>query len=80
MPLSAQHNWALAEQRDISASRIQKEGSSDPGVPIDMAKKAPHQEKQLPEIRCISSSEVIGKGGQTKSAGKCRHVNYVYSS
>jgi len=45
-----------------------------------MAKKAPHQEKQLPEIRCISSSEVIGKGGQTKSAGKCRHVNYVYSS
>ena len=33
-------------------------GLSDPGVHIDMAEKAPHQEKQLPEIRCKRSSEV----------------------
>ncbi|QIG47257.1 hypothetical protein G5V57_05650 [Nordella sp. HKS 07] len=39
-------------------------GLRDPGVHIDMAKKAPHQERQLPEIRCKRSSEVIGKVGQ----------------
>jgi len=33
-------------------------GLSDPGVHIDMAKKAPHLEKQLPEIRCTRSGEV----------------------
>ncbi|QIG51905.1 hypothetical protein G5V57_31905 [Nordella sp. HKS 07] len=33
-------------------------GLSDPGVHIDMAKKAPHPEKQLPEIRCRTSGEV----------------------
>ncbi|QIG46633.1 hypothetical protein G5V57_01975 [Nordella sp. HKS 07] len=46
-------------------------GSSDPGAHI---KKAPHPKKQLPEIRCKKYSEVIGKGGQSKSAGRCRHV------
>ena len=35
---------------------------SDPGVHIDMAKKAPHQERQLPEIRCKRSSEVNWQG------------------
>ncbi|QIG48020.1 hypothetical protein G5V57_09980 [Nordella sp. HKS 07] len=37
-------------------------GLSDPGVHIDMAKKAPHLEKQLPEIRCRRSGEVNWQG------------------
>jgi len=37
-------------------------GLSDPGVHIDMAEKAPRQEKQLPEFRCRRSSEVNWQG------------------
>ena len=49
-------------------------GLSDPGVHIDMAKKAPRQEKQLPVLRSKGSSEVTGKGDQTKSVSRCRDV------
>jgi len=38
-------------------------GLSDPGTHIDMAEKAPHQEKQLPEFRCRRSSEVNWPAG-----------------
>ncbi|QIG49176.1 hypothetical protein G5V57_16500 [Nordella sp. HKS 07] len=37
-------------------------GSSDPRVHIDIAKKAPQQEKQLPVFRCRRSSEVNWQG------------------
>ena len=37
-------------------------GLSDPRIHIDMAKKAPRQEKPLPEVRCRRSSEVNWQG------------------
>ncbi|QIG46981.1 hypothetical protein G5V57_03985 [Nordella sp. HKS 07] len=61
--LSAQHNWSLAEQGHIKRPENTNKGSSDPGVHIVMAKKAPQQEKQVPEFRCRRSSEVNWPAG-----------------